>query len=163
MVRLLVAALALLFPSMAGCFSHNPTAKVSFAPTGPTRPTLRRGPSVKLYVIAPPDPGFEELGLIEVEDGSLQQRIDAALDEARRRGGDGLVMLGNRTRPYTYTTTRTVQVDQGCTGVSCPTTEVPVSQVGTSQVQTFVVIRTRPGRGALLSPAPIPHARQTGR
>jgi hypothetical protein len=118
-----------------GCATHTPPR---FVPTTGPRPALPAGTPVRVFLTGPPPPPYDELGLLEVN-GTVADAVAEAQEEARRRGGNGIVLVSSRTAIQSSTTSRKVETRDPA-GKVIQTQEVPVTETRSTDVALFAVI-----------------------
>jgi hypothetical protein len=114
-------------------------APASYVQTGRARPALPDDARVRVFLTGSPQPPFEEIGVVEVESSRLADRVRLAQDQARRRGGNAIVLMSSYTDVSTSTSSRTVETKDK-DGKVIATTRVPVTSTSTAHVQTFVIV-----------------------
>jgi len=83
--------------ALIGCIIFLAGCKTSYEYiiTGKQYPPLKKDDAVKMVFLE--DKGrYEELGIVEVTGKTLMKRVDAAVDVARKQGGDVLMIKGVR-------------------------------------------------------------------
>ncbi len=131
-LRLWITVFAVGLPGV-GC------ARVSYVPTGAARPALDEDAPVAVHLTRWPAPPYQEIGVVEVNASPLARRVEAAQREARRRGGNAIVLIGSATHVDTSTSSRTVEAKDPNGNVTSRQ-EVPVTSTSTSQIQTFAIL-----------------------
>lgn len=73
------------------------SASASFVLTGEARQALAGAAKVQPFLTGLPAAAYEEIGVVEVRGHDLEARVKRAVEVARTKGGNGIILLGSKT------------------------------------------------------------------